>query len=291
MMDWKERRQLAGRAAMEAERMRLFANISRTDPIDPFETAIKCGCEVRFMSLSSLEGIYSPDPGPAIILGSERPAGRRTYTCAHELGHHVFNHGMRVEDINEKKKTKNKSPEEFLADLFAAFMLMSQASVLCTLKDRGWLSSNFRAEQIYRLANFFGVGYGTIIKHLELSLQLINSNCAEELLKTQPKQIKVHFGGSANSEVVLVDYHWRHKAVDLEVGDTLILPLLSKIDLGIQLEYIAANKNYLIFKAIKPGYSRAYCDDNQWAVNIRISRKNYEGLVQYRFLEESEIVT
>lgn len=92
-MDWKQRQQLASLAAMEASRLRLFAKIPRTAPIDPIETAIKCGCEVRFLSLASLEGIYSPEPSPTIILGSERPAGRRAFTCAHELGHHIFNHG------------------------------------------------------------------------------------------------------------------------------------------------------------------------------------------------------
>lgn len=287
-MDGRERQRLASIAAVEAERTRVFAQIPRTAPIDPIATAIACGCEVRFMSLPSLEGIYSPDAGPAIVLGSERPAGRRTYTCAHELGHHVFNHGTRFENINSGKKTIYKLPEEFMADMFAAFLLMSQAAVLRTLKDRNWTASILEPEQVHRLASYFGVGYGTIINHLELSLRLISKEHANELKKIQPKQIKASFGASANTEAVLVDYLWKHRAVDLEIGDTLVLPADSCVDPGDQLEAVGQNEDVAIYKTIKSGLSRAFNHKHEWAANIRISRKNYEGLAQFRFLKESE---
>lgn len=287
-MDWKERRNLASQALKEAERVRLFAQVARIAPIDPIETAIKCGCEVRFLSLPSLEGIYSPDAGPAIVLGSERPAGRRTYTCAHELGHHVFNHGTRFENINSDKETIYKSPEEFLADMFAAFLLMSQTAMFRTLKDRGWTASILEPEQVYRLANYFGVGYGTIINHLELSLGQIPKEDADELRKIQPKQIKASFGASANTETVLVDYFWKHRAVDLEIGDTLVLPADCSVDPGEQMKVVEQKEDVSIYKTVKAGISRAFNRKHEWAANIRISRKNYEGLAQYRFLEERE---
>jgi Zn-dependent peptidase ImmA (M78 family) len=288
-MDLEQHRQLVKLAAFEAERTRLFAKTPHTAPIDPIETAIKCGCEVRFLSLSSLEGVYSPEPRPAIVIGSERPAGRRTFTCAHELGHHIFKHGMSIDDLDAQKHSSGKSPEEFLADVFAGFLLMSQTAVLRTLKDRGWQATSLQPEQVYRLANFFGVGYGTVTNHLASSLRLIPREYANELLKVTPKQIKSEFGVSASSGMLIVDYNWQHRAIDMEVGDTLVLPHEANIEAGTQIELIGEKDNSTVYRAIKPGYARSYCHKQKWAANIRISRKNYAGLAQYRFLEESEI--
>lgn len=287
-MDWHQQQQLVKLAALEAERTRLFAKVPRTAPIDPIETAIKCGCEIRFLSLPSLEGVYSPEPRPTIVIGSERPAGRQTFTCAHELGHHIFKHGERIDNLNAHKHNSGKSPEEFLADVFAGFLLMSQIAVLRALKDRGWTATTMQPEQVYRLANFFGVGYGTVTNHLASSLRLIPQEYANELLRVTPKQIKSEYGTTAGSGIVLVDYNWQHRAIDLEVGDTLVLPHEAKIEDWKQIELVEAKDNSSVCRAIKPGYARSYCHKQNWAANIRISRKNYEGLAQYRFLEEGE---
>lgn len=252
-MDWQQQRQLVKLAVLEAERTRHFAKAPLTAPIDPIDIAIKCGCEVRFLSLTSLEGVYSPEPRPAIVIGSERPAGRRTFTCAHELGHHIFKHGMSIDDLSAQKYSSGKSPEEFLADIFAGFLLMSQTAVLRTLKDRCWQATSLQPEQVFRLANFFGVGYGTITNHLASSLRLIPLEYADELLKVTPKQIKSEYGVSASSGVVIVDHIWQHRAIDLEVGDTLVLQREAKIETGTQIELIAEKDNSSVYRAIKPG--------------------------------------
>jgi Zn-dependent peptidase ImmA (M78 family) len=287
-MEFKQLHQLASRAAMEAERIRLFAKIPISAPIDPIETAIKCGCEVRFMNLSSLEGVYSPEPRPTIILGSDRPAGRRSYNCAHELGHHIFKHGMRMDELKEKKQLRSKSPEEFLADAFAGFLLMSQTVVLRALKDRGLDAAILTPDQVYLLANYFGVGYSTVINQLAISLKLITRDHSDNLLKVQPKNIKAQYDTSPNSEAIIVDKAWLYRPVDLEVGDTVILPSSSEVEKGRQIKFAATNNNSKIYRAVRPGYARACCAERQWAVHIRVSRRKYEGLAQYRFLEESE---
>lgn len=288
-MDWRQQQQLAKKAAMEAERMRLFAKIPHTAPIDPIETAIRCGCQVRFVSVASLEGIYSPVPQPVILLGSERSAGRRTYTSAHELAHHVFKHGMQIEELYEHKRNCNeKPPEEFLADVFAGHLLMSKSVVCHALKERCFTALSLLPEQVYRLANYFGVGYGTVINHLTYSLKLIPRQHADTLLKIKPKQIKAKYGASADSEVVLVDFDWRHRAVDLEVGDSLVLPKKAEIENGKRLQIVEGREDCSIYRATAAGYARAFCLEQEWAVNIRVSRKKYVGLAQYRFFEETE---
>lgn len=273
---------------MEAERVRVRVGVPRTAPVDPVGVAEACGCEVRFMRLPSLEGVYSPVPRPVVVLGAERPAGRRAFNCAHEVGHHVFGHGIRIEALNVRRYARNKPADEFSADVFAGFLLMSQSSVRRTLKERGWNSSTVTPEQVFRLASFFGVGYGTIVNHLAWSLGLLQRDCANELLRTQPREIKARFGAAPGSEVVLVDTHWQHRAVDLEVGDTLVLPAGAAIDVGRQLQPLSIMSEQVMFRAAAPGYSRAFIDKLHWAVNMRVSRKQYEGISSYRFYEDVE---
>lgn len=287
-MEWRQLQELARRAALEAEKVRLAAKIPHTAPIDPIETAIKRGCEVRFMSVPSLEGMYSPPPKALIVVGSERPAGRRSFTCAHELGHHVFKHGAILEQLHEQKRCSEKPPEEFLADAFAGHLLMSKSVVFNALKTRGFAAASLTPEQVYRLACYFGVGYGTAVNHMTYALQLIPRSLTEVLLKVQPKQIKAQYGASADSELVLADFHWLHRPLDTEIGDTIVLPKNAEIETGNRLQLVEKGEDIAIYRALSAGYSRAFCVEEDWAVHIRISRKNYVGLAQYRFFEEME---
>jgi Zn-dependent peptidase ImmA (M78 family) len=288
-MDWHQRRSLAKLALLEAERVRGSLGVPRMAPIDPIDLASKYGCEVRFLKLPSLEGIYSPEPRPVIILGAERPAGRKRYTCAHELAHHVFKHGVRLEALKNQTSGQYRSEKEFLADVFAGFLLMPQIAVKRALKDRVWDANTLTPEQAYYLACYFGVGYSTVITQLTSSLHLMSQEYADKLKKTSPKQIKIHYGVDATSELIFVDYHWNHKTVDLDVGDILVLPqdIVPMSDGKLKIVSQADNGS-CAFKAIFSGYSRAVDIRQSWGVNIRISRRHYEGLAQYRYFDESE---
>jgi Zn-dependent peptidase ImmA (M78 family) len=287
-MDWQQQQRLAKRAAFEAEKVRLAAKIPHTAPIDPIETARARGCEVRFMSLPSLEGMYSPAPKPLIILGSERWAGRRTFTCAHELAHHVFKHGVMLDQLNEQKNCGEKTQEEFLADAFAGHLLMSKSVVGQAIKARDFTISSLTPEQVYQLSCYFGVGYGTAISHMTYALKMITRLQADALLKVKPKEIKARYGASASTELVIADFQWRHRSLDAEIGDTIVLPEKALIEPGSRLQLIEKREGAAIYRVLSAGYSRAYCDGENWAVHVRISRKNYAGLAQYRFFEEME---
>ncbi|KKL21020.1 hypothetical protein LCGC14_2449670, partial [marine sediment metagenome] len=175
MMDFQTRRRLTLKAAAQAEKVRVKCKQKQADPVDPITVAEERGCEVRFMSLPSLEGIYSPEPRSIIVLGSERHAGRRAFTCAHELGHHEFKHGMRVEELHTGGHESSNDVNEFLADMFAATLLMPKAGVLRALKTRNFDLKKIQPIQLFRLASFFGVGYGTLIEHMTWTLSLLTS--------------------------------------------------------------------------------------------------------------------
>lgn len=287
-MNTNARRDLILRAAAGAEKVRIECNIARTASVDPFLLAEKRNCEVRFMSLPSLEGVYSPTPRPVIIIGSQRPRGRRAFTCAHELGHHEFRHGACVEELNASRSQKNKDPDEFLADMFAAFLLMSLGSVRRAFKDRNIQLQRVEPIQIFQLSSFFGVGYSTLIDHMTLTLRLLLPQQRESLLQTQPKDLKAKFGASPQSEVVLADKFWRGRAVDLEIGDILVLHKGAVVEDSPRLTRQGTIDGQEMFQATARGYIRAFHNNSDWAVNIRISPKYYEGLARYRFLEDPE---
>ncbi len=287
-MDPHTRKQLALRAAARAEYVRSKCGIGHNAAVDVLCVAEKRKCEVRFMSLPSLEGAYCPNPGPVIILGSDRPAGRRAFTCSHELGHHEFKHGIRVEELDAEKYQETKELTEFLADMFAAFLLMSQASIRHALKNRGIDPKHIEPIQVFRLASFLGVGYGTLIDHMTWTLRLLTLRQRETLRNTRPVDLKKDFGGSPRSEVVLVDELWRDRAVDLEIGDILVLPKGVVVEDVPRLSPHGVIDAQLVFKAISRGYLRAFNENSGWAVNIRIAPKKFVGLARYRFFADPE---
>lgn len=287
-MDSYARRELALRAASHAEDIRLKYKVARSAAVDPIFVAEERGCEVRFMALPSLEGVYSPNPRPVIVLGSQRPKGRRSFTCAHELGHHEFKHGAQVESLNAGHLKKHKAPDEYLADMFAAFLLMSQGSVRRALKDRRIRANKIEVLQVFRLSCYFGVGYSTVIDHLTWTLRLFSPLQRERLLQIKPSELKSNFGAEPQSDVVIVDELWRDRAVDLEIDDTLVIPKTATLEEGPNLSYQGTVDGQLTYRAASRGYARAFNEDTGWAINIRIASKHYQGLARYRFLSDPE---
>ena len=289
-MDFSTRRQLILQAAAQAQIVRSRCKIQQGAAIDPIGIAEVCGCEVWFMALSSLEGIYSPTPRPVIVLGSERPAGRRSYTCSHEIGHHEFKHGARLDDCVNKSISANDDPDEILADMFAAFLLMPKTSIQKALKIRNIKTQRIEPLQIFRMASYLNVGYGSLINHMTWTLDMLNKQQCKILLKTQPKEIKSIFGGSPQGEVILVDELWNECPVDLEVGDILVLQKDAIVEQTPRLSFNGTVDGQNTYKAVTKGYARAFNNEGDWGINIRIASKHYHGLARFRFYEDLEEV-
>ena len=131
------RNELATEATRMAARLRADFGLHATQPVCPFAVADFLGMTVRFDALPSLEGMYSPGETPAIVLTSLRPAGRRRFTCGHEIGHHQFGHGYRIDEITPSRR-RTTDNEEFVANRFAAALLMPKLAVVNAFVRRGW---------------------------------------------------------------------------------------------------------------------------------------------------------
>ena len=75
------------------------------------------GITVRFNDIN-MEGMYEKSSKPRIHISALRPLARRVFTCVHELGHHIFNHGSSIDELQDNLyKYKDRPPEEILAEL------------------------------------------------------------------------------------------------------------------------------------------------------------------------------
>lgn len=283
MMD---RKKLATSAVKEAERLRIKAKVPPSNSVDPVDVAVEvCRCRVQFQPVSSLEGMYSPTPRPTIIIGSERPPGRQHYTCAHELGHHIFGHGACIDELGSAPGNKS---EELLAEMFAGYFLMPKLAVTKALAQRGYTAGSLTPEQVFRIACYFGVGYSTILTHMHHSLATISYSEMKDLQGVQPKVIKASYEVTPQTSMILADRFWIGRAINLEVGDALLIPVGCELESSKCMRVVGELRGFLKCEAVAPGYSRAFEAPSGWAIHVRVSRKNYQGLSRYRFLEEVE---
>jgi Zn-dependent peptidase ImmA (M78 family) len=236
-----------------------------------------------------MEGMYYKEEKPLIFISALRPFPRRNFTCAHELGHHIFGHGLRVDElIEDSQKAKAFNPYEFLVNSFAGFLLMPALGVRKAFVDRGWNVACATPLQIFTIACYFGVGYETLIKHMTYALKMLDRTQASSLLKVKPKTIRQQILGYPSSEpLIIADEHWSIPTIDAEVGSQLLLPSTAEAA-NQTITFQEDRPNGRLFRANRPGIVRVYCRDTKWAVFVRVSRHKFVGLSQYRHLEEPE---
>lgn len=283
----KRQQALAKSAAVQALRVRASVHVKPWDAIDIFDLTHQLGVEVRFAKIASMEGMYLRQEAPTILVASERPPGRQRFSCAHELGHHIFGDGSRVDELFDPTLKKERSDEEVRADMFAGMLLMPKSAV-----DRAFSSRKLSPEmanpvEFSRVACALGVGYSTLAGHLYYALRAITEERLVAIERCTPKKIReAVLGQSAAEELILVDEQWAGRPVDASVGDFLLIPPGGSAE-GLCCEFRGKQKEGALFQAVTPGVGR-FESSSGWAAFVRVSRKHYEGRSIFRHLEEVE---
>jgi hypothetical protein len=206
------------------------------------------------------------------------------------LGHWHFKHGAKIEEPQFFDLNYNNRPEERLANLFAAYLLMPPWLVKNAFLIRGFELHICSSVQVYTIACQLGVGYNTLVTHLQLSLGLITSEQAKTLLKTTPKQIRKSILGDCitTQHLIVADRFWESIPIDMQVGDIAIVPDNTKLEGSCA--RILGNHGYgTIVQGSTPGIGRVMSLDGSWAAFLRVSRQNFEGRAIYRHLEDSDV--
>jgi Zn-dependent peptidase ImmA (M78 family) len=274
-------RPLAAQAARQAALVRSNLNVGPADAICPFELAQRLGLSTRLVQLPSLEGIYSPEPVPAILVGAERPPGRQRFTCGHEIGHHIFGHGACVAETGGQS---SQAEEEYLANQFSACLLMPKVAVDAAFSRRAISVGQVTAPEILEVSQDLGVGFSTLVNHLELTFRLISSDAASTLRRASLPAVRQRVAGfPVEHELFVVNSAWGLRALDMQVGDIALTPPGSTYEgAGALLERTPAI--HLIARS--PGEGRLIIPGRDVPIIVRICRRSFAGLVRYRFLED-----
>ena len=140
-------------------------------------------------------------------------------------------------------------------------------------------------DQVYAIANYFGVGYSTLVHHLSRGLLLISSSHAERLLKVSPHRAQaMAVGWETPNTVWLVDGHWVGRPIDVEAGDLILLHERPRIE-GDCTEAVTEIADGRLLRAKEPGIARLE-DSSGWAAFIRVSRRDFVGRDAHRHREE-----
>jgi Zn-dependent peptidase ImmA (M78 family) len=272
------------RASIEA---RTKAGVDLKSP-----TCIYALCEahrvtVRFNDIN-MEGMYDREPKPRIHISALRPLARRTFTCAHELGHHVFGHGSTIDELrDEQSKDVARPPNEILADAFAAFVLMPTLGLREAFVKRKLDPNNASAAQMYAIACNFGVGQSTLVNHLAYGIGMINPAQRARLGRITPKMIRTEVLGELVSEpLTIADEHWNSPTLDAEEGALLLLPSGVVVDTTILMPLRDLSTGRL-FRTMRPGITRVVIPGKEWATYVRVARREYVGLARFRHLEDT----
>lgn len=279
---------LARKALGDALKLRSDNEIQLTDALSIYDLAEQIGVrEVRFVEIPSLEEMYWKNE-KTIFVSSLRPAGRQAFSCAHGLGHHVYGHGMCIASVSESENCDKDHPDEFLAEVFAGFLLMPKSTVCHGFHCRGWDAKSCTPLQVQAVATWLGVGYATLVQHMYHSLKLISRNYADRLLAISPAKIRLHVLGSVGiGQMVMVDEKWTGRPVDIDVGDTLVLK--DKIIFnGANLEFYGHNRLGSSVVAKMPGLANLYIPGTEDSLAVRVSRKAYHGRNKFRFEEDPD---
>jgi|HubBroStandDraft_6_1064221.scaffolds.fasta_scaffold115151_2 Zn-dependent peptidase ImmA (M78 family) len=280
-----DRRALANQGMVASIATRSKVKCDQKSPICIYSVCEVLGVKVRFNNIN-MEGMYQKGIPPRIHLSSRRPLPRRGYNCAHELGHHVFGHGSSIDELREDAKASVKDPKEFLVDAFAGFLMMPTLGMRRAFAIRGWDPQAATPSQLFTVACEFGVGYSALITHLSASLNSLSKDRADVLKRATPKSIRTEILGEATEEpLIMVDAHYSSPTLDSEVGSRVLLPRGAQVESN-NFQYERSLPAGMLFRAIRPGIVRAKVPNGPFAVFLRVARKEYIGLAQYRHLED-----
>jgi len=278
---------LVMKGMQESITARLKANLDLQSPICIYGLCETNGITVRFNDIN-MEGMYDRAPKPRIHVSALRPLVRRTFTCAHELGHHVFGHGSTIDELRDDRMLgSHNQPNEVLANAFAAFVLMPTLGLREAFTRRHLNPNAASALDVYAIACNFGVGLSTLINHLAYGINMITPVQRVSLTKNSPKSIRSELlGEEVSVPLIVVDQYWNSPTLDAEEGTLLLVPSGVVADTAILMPErdLASGR---LFRAIKSGITRLAIPGTPWATYVRIARREYVGLARYRHLEDT----
>ncbi|MDW5327192.1 ImmA/IrrE family metallo-endopeptidase [Plantactinospora sp. KLBMP9567] len=222
-------------AMLRAPQVHRDLGIDRSGYVDVFAALRTAGLDCHARKLPRLFGFYfSPaDNGPAVLLNANLNETTLRHTAAHELGHHVFDHGSRADtdlDVAGALPGRAWTPEEKQAESFAAWFLMPPPAVEAAMRRAG-ITRFDSPEQAYELAQWLGTSYAGTVRHLG-RLRKISGRVAASWSRMAPGRVRTRLydGAPARSRVLTVRPQAHGGLLHVSAGDVIVPLLAGAID-------------------------------------------------------------
>ncbi len=278
--------QLASEALKVSSTIRKRFGYDLSSPINIFDLCEKADVPVRFVEIN-MEGIYvqmGEGIKPTILISAFRPFHRKIFTGAHEYGHHVFEHGFTLDQISMTPGEYTK--EEFLVDTFASYLLMPPLGLKGSFNKRKINFKDASPMDCFAIASSFGVGYSTLVNHLQFNAH-IGQEKASTLLRKTPKSIKSSIiGAEYTGSLFIVDEHFIGKTIDIEATSYIVLPKDVQVEDDKYLKQSKETVTGILYQAEACGLTRVFSLRRDWSCFIRIQQFQYAGLSKYRHLSD-----
>jgi hypothetical protein len=220
-------------AMMAANHAHEDTSTARDDYIDVFAALRAAGISCIAKPWDSLAGAYAGPElgGPVIMVNSRLDEVTMRHTAGHELGHHCFGHGSRMDEPIDPDVGNLGGPlpdEEKLAEAFAAWFLMPLPAVRAAMRRSG-ISRPRSPEDVHQIACWLGTSFAGTARHLA-HLQLAGQQEAEEWVRSWHNgsgRIRARMCGSRTAPPgrVWVIRPQAHQArLHVLPGDTLMCP-------------------------------------------------------------------
>jgi Zn-dependent peptidase ImmA (M78 family) len=286
-MTRQEKDDLAREAMAASIEVRLQLGLGLEEPICAYLACERLGVPVRFVDVS-MEGLYSHSSPPRIFLSAFRPIVRRHFNCAHELGHHIFGHGSKLDELQRAvQDEEDDSPEEFIVNSFAGHLLMPVLGIRRAFARRGIAAASAEPHEIFVVASEYGVSFDALTTQLTFCLNEITTSHRRTLLNARPTLQRALAITDGASGMALIDKRFCSSTLDVEEGYLIVAPPGAKVDNDCATRIGDCNFGS-IFQVVKRGIVELFAPNMCWSVSIRVMPRNFVGLARFRFLEDDE---
>ena len=163
-------------------------NVARHEYVDVF-AALRAAdiCCIGKPWRGTLAGAYAGEElgGPVVMVNSKLDDVTVRHTASHELGHHCFGHGSKMEESIDPDSGSLGGwlpDEEKLAEAFAAWFLMPLPAVQAAMRRSG-ISRPSSPEDVHQLMCWLGASFAGTARHL-VNVQLADPGEAEQWART-----------------------------------------------------------------------------------------------------------
>ena len=277
--------EIARKAAKAALEFRLRTSVGLDHPCDIYEEIHRLGVPLQFMPLKTLDGMYLRNGASGQIeVSALRPSGQQRFTAAHELGHHLFGHGGRIDrKLDFRERFSSVPADEGLADMFARFALMPRKAVQRGFEIMSLDITNPTVIDVFRVSSWLGVGYTTLLHQMHWTLGMLSNSSFHELLTVRPQALKRKAAPAIRWEGRKEYFHlcpaWERNRVHAEVGDVFanLIPPDGK--------HFITEGDHLV--AAAPG--EVFCRiAGGGEIKVSVARTDFVGFYKYRYMEEED---